>query len=249
MGIKPGGATPASFMSYGFAKQFSKHPEAFGTGTVEGVVAPEVAAHAAGVSAMLPMITLGIPGSPTAAVMLGGLMIWGLQPGPMLFKEHADFVWGLIASIWASNALGVLIVLAMVPLFVAILRIPFSILMPSIVFLCAIGAYAVNNRIVDIWYVIVFGVVGYVFKKLEYPLAPLVLALVLGDLAETAMRQSLIMSGGSVAIFFASPIAAAVNGLATLFFLWPAFKAVRSWRHREAAKPTATLQDVPAADR
>ena len=249
MGIKPGGATPASFMSYGFAKQFSKHPEAFGTGTVEGVVAPEVAAHAAGVSAMLPMITLGIPGSPTAAVMLGGLMIWGLQPGPMLFKEHADFVWGLIASIWASNALGVLIVLAMVPLFVAILRIPFSILMPSIVFLCAIGAYAVNNRIVDIWYVIVFGVVGYVFKKLDYPLAPLVLALVLGDLAETAMRQSLIMSQGSLAIFFASPIAAAVNGLAILFFLWPGVKAVRARLRPQPATPKATLQDVPAADR
>ena len=249
MGIKPGGATAASFMSYGFAKQFSKHPEAFGTGTVEGVVAPEVAAHAAGVSAMLPMITLGIPGSPTAAVMLGGLMIWGLQPGPMLFKEHADFVWGLIASIWASNALGVLIVLALVPLFVTILRIPFSILMPSIVFLCAIGAYAVNNRIVDIWYVIVFGVIGYVFKKMDYPLAPLVLALVLGDLAETAMRQSLIMSQGSVAIFFASPIAATVNGLAVLFFLWPAAKALRAWLRRAPAKPAAALQDVPASER
>jgi putative tricarboxylic transport membrane protein len=249
MGIKPGGATPASFMSYGFAKQFSRHPEAFGTGTVEGVVAPEVAAHAAGVSAMLPMITLGIPGSPTAAVMLGGLMIWGLQPGPMLFREHPDFVWGLIASIWASNALGVLIVLTLIPLFVAILRIPFSILMPSIVFLCAIGAYAVNNRMVDVWYVVVFGVIGYVFKKLEYPLAPMVLALVLGDLAETAMRQSLIMSQGSLWILFASPIAAVVNGLAFLFFLWPAVKAVRSWLSPVPTTPTPQVQDVPASDR
>jgi putative tricarboxylic transport membrane protein len=249
MGIKPGGATPASFMSYGFAKQFSRHPEAFGTGTIEGVVAPEVAAHAAGVSAMLPMITLGIPGSPTAAVMLGGLMIWGLQPGPMLFKDHPDFVWGLIASIWASNALGVLIVLAFVPLFVTILRTPFSILMPSIIFLCAIGAYAVSNRMVDIWYVILFGIVGYVFKKLEYPLAPLVLALVLGDLAESAMRQSLIMSQGSLSIFFASPIAATVNGLAILFVLWPTVKAVRTWLHPEPTTPRPKLQDVPAADR
>jgi len=227
MGIKPGGATPASFMSYGFAKQLSKTPEEFGTGTMEGVVAPEVAAHAAGVSAMLPMITLGIPGSPTAAVMLGGLMIWGLQPGPMLFKEHPDFVWGLIASIWASNALGVLIVLCFVPLFVAILRAPFSVLMPGIVFLCAIGAYAVSNRMIDIWYMIIFGVVGYVFKKLDYPLAPMVLALVLGDLAESAMRQSLIMSQGSPWIFFTQPIAGVVNGLAILFFCWPAFKAIR----------------------
>jgi putative tricarboxylic transport membrane protein len=249
MGIKPGGATPASFMSYGFAKQFSRHPEAFGTGTTEGVVAPEVAAHAAGVSAMLPMITLGIPGSPTAAVMLGGLMIWGLQPGPMLFKEHPDFVWGLIASIWASNALGVLIVLAFVPLFVAILRTPFSILMPSIVFLCAIGAYAVNNRMVDIWYVVLFGAIGYVLKKLDYPLAPMVLALVLGDLAETAMRQSLIMSQGSLSIFIGSPIAASVNGLAILFFLLPAAKAIRAWLRPAPATVPTTVGDVSPVER
>ena len=249
MGVKPGGATPASFMSYGFAKQFSKKPDEFGTGTLEGVVAPEVAAHAAGVSAMLPMITLGIPGSPTAAIMLGGLMIWGLQPGPMLFKEHPDFVWGLIASIWASNALGVLLVLCFVPVFVAILRTPFSILMPSIVFLCAIGAFAVNNRMVDIWYMIIFGVVGYVFKKLEYPLAPLVLALVLGDLAESAMRQSLIMSQGSLLIFFTQPIAGVVNALALLFFAWPAVKAIRK-RLRKAVIPSAGgLADVAPADR
>jgi putative tricarboxylic transport membrane protein len=234
MGIKPGGATPASFMSYGFAKQFSKNPEEFGTGTIEGVIAPEVAAHAAGVSAMLPMITLGIPGSPTAAVMLGGLMIWGLQPGPMLFKEHPDFVWGLIASIWASNALGVLIVLCFVPVFVAILKAPFDILMPSIVFLCAIGAYAVNNRMIDIWYMILFGVVGYVCKKLDYPIAPMVLALVLGDNAESAMRQSLVMSQGSPLIFFSGPIAGIVNGLAIFFFLWPAVKAIRSRKRRTA---------------
>jgi putative tricarboxylic transport membrane protein len=248
MGIKPGGATPASFMSYGFAKQFSKNSEEFGTGTVEGVVAPEVAAHAAGVSAMLPMITLGIPGSPTAAVMLGGLMIWGLQPGPMLFKDHPDFVWGLIASIWGSNALGVLIVLLFVPLFVAILRVPFSILMPSIVFLCAIGAYAVNNRMVDIWYMIGFGLIGYVFKKLDYPLAPLVLALVLGDLAESAMRQSLIMSQGSLSIFFASPIAGAVNGLAVLFFCWPAYRAIRSRLRKTRTRPAGDVRQVAPAD-
>lgn len=227
MGLKPGGATPASFLSYGFAKQFAKNPQEFGTGTIEGVIAPEVAAHAAGVSATLPMITLGIPGSPTMAVILGGLMIWGLQPGPMLFKERPDFVWGLIASIWASNAIGVLIVLAFVPLFAAILRIPFGILMPTIVFVSAIGAYAVNNRMIDIWYMIVFGLVGYVFKKLDYPIAPMVLALVLGDLAESAMRQSLVMSQGSPLIFFTQPIAGVINGLAIFFFFWPAIKALR----------------------
>src|SRR5688572_3492047 len=126
MGFKPGGATPASFMSYAFAKRFSRRSEHFGQGELEGIVAPETAAHAAGVAAMLPMITLGIPGSPTAAVMLGGLIIWGLQPGPMLFKENPDFVWGLIASMYTGNLIGVLIVLAFVPLFAAILKIPFA---------------------------------------------------------------------------------------------------------------------------
>ena len=249
MGIKPGGATPASVMSYGFAKQFSRNPEEFGTGTIEGVVAPEVAAHAAGVSAMLPMIALGVPGSPTAAVMLGGLMIWGLQPGPMLFKDHPDFVWGLIASIWACNALGVLIVLCFVPLFVAILRVPFDILMPSIIFLCSIGAYAVNNRMIDIWYTILFGVIGYLFKKLDYPIAPMVLALVLGDTAESTFRQSLIMSQGSPLILFSRPIAGVVNGLAILFFAWPAAKAI-SRRLRKGPTPSRrVLKDATPVER
>src|SRR5437867_1603491 len=176
MGFKPGGATPASFMSYAFAKRFSRNPERFGKGELEGVVAPETAAHAAGVAAMLPMLTLGIPGSPTAAVMLGGLIIWGLQPGPLLFKEKPDFVWGLIASMYTGNVIGVLMVLAFVPFFAAILRIPFAILTPVIVVVCAVGSYAVHNSMIDIWYMVIFGVVGYVFKKLDYPLAPLVLA-------------------------------------------------------------------------
>jgi putative tricarboxylic transport membrane protein len=210
MGIKPGGATPASFMSYGIAKKFSKTPEKFGTGTLEGVLAPETAAHAAGVSALLPMITLGIPGSPTAAVMLGGLLIWGLQPGPMLFQERPEFVWGLIASMYTGNVIGVLIVLLFVPAFAAILRLPFAILIPLIIYVCAIGAYAVNNSLTDIWYMLIFGIAGYLFKKLDYPIAPLVLALVLGDMAESALRQSLIMSQGSPMIFVSSPIAAAL---------------------------------------
>ena len=172
MGFKPGGATPASFMSYSFAKRFSKHPESFGKGEIEGVVAPETAAHAAGGASLLPMITLGIPGSPTAAVMLGGLIIWGLQPGPMLFKEKPEFVWGLIASMYTGNVIGVIMVLAFVPLFAAILRVPFAILTPLIVSICAVGAYSVNGRMIDIWYMLIFGVIGYVFKKLDYPLAP-----------------------------------------------------------------------------
>jgi putative tricarboxylic transport membrane protein len=221
MGFKPGGATPASFMSYAFAKRFAKNPERFGKGEIEGIVAPETAAHAAGVAAMLPMITLGIPGSPTAAVMLGGLIIWGLQPGPMLFVDNPDFVWGLIASMYTGNVIGVLVVLMFVPFFASILRIPFAILTPLIIVICAIGSYAVHNSMIDIWYMLVFGVIGYIFKKLDYPLAPLVLALVLGDMAENALRQSLIMSQGSLAIFFNRPISAVITAAALFFFAMP----------------------------
>ena len=221
MGIKPGGATAASFMSYGLARKFSKTPEKFGTGVLEGVIAPETANNAAGVSALLPMITLGIPGSPTAAVMLGGLLIWGLQPGPMLFQERPDFVWGLIASMYTGNVIGVLIVLLFVPVFAVILRLPFAILIPLLIYICAIGAYAVNHSTTDIWYMLLFGIVGYLFKKLDYPIAPMVLALVLGDMAESALRQSLIMSQGSPLIFFSSPIAAALVILSTWLLLSP----------------------------
>jgi putative tricarboxylic transport membrane protein len=236
MGIKPGGATPASFMSYGIARKFSKTPEKFGTGVLEGVLAPETAAHAAGVSALLPMLTLGIPGSPTAAVMLGGLLIWGLQPGPMLFKERPDFVWGLIASMYTGNVIGVLIVLLFVPCFAAILRLPFAILIPLIVYICAIGAYAVNNSMLDIWYMLIFGVVGYFFRKLDYPIAPMVLALVLGDAAESALRQSLIMSQGSPLIFFANPISAVLVLLSLSLFLSPVLHPLlhRWWSRRHS---------------
>ncbi len=242
MGFKPGGATPASFMSYGFARRFSRQGEKFGTGVLEGVVAPETAAHAAGVAALLPMITLGIPGSPTAAVMLGGLLIWGLQPGPMLFVEKPEFVWGLIASMYTGNVIGVLVVLFFVPAFAAILRIPFAILTPLIVFVCAIGAYAVNNSMVDVWYMLLFGVIGYVFKKLDYPLAPLVLALVLGDMAENALRQSLIMSQGSLRIFVETPIAATITGAALTLFAWPL--AAPLWRRLRSA-PAAVVRSEP----
>src|ERR1700741_3460064 len=163
MGFKPGGATPASFMSYAFAKRFSKNSERCGKGEIEGVIAPETAAHSAGIAAILPMITLGIPGSPTAAVMLGGLIIWGLQPGPLLFTEKPDFVWGLIASMYTGNVIGVLMVLAFVPFFAAILRIPFAILTPLIVVLCAIGSYAVHNGMIDGGDRRRVGGVGYVF--------------------------------------------------------------------------------------
>ncbi|HEV8530084.1 MAG TPA: tripartite tricarboxylate transporter permease, partial [Methylomirabilota bacterium] len=239
MGFKPGGATPASFMSYSFAKRFARNPERFGQGDIEGVVAPETAAHAAGGASLLPMITLGIPGSPTAAVMLGGLIIWGLQPGPMLFKEKPEFVWGLIASMYTGNVIGVIMVLAFVPLFAAILRVPFAILTPLIVSVCAVGAYSVNGRMIDIWYMLIFGVIGYAFKKLDYPLAPLVLALVLGDLAENALRQSLIMSQGSLLIFVERPISGAITAVALFFFALP---AITPWLRRLRGGPAAAVK-------
>ncbi|MSP80765.1 MAG: tripartite tricarboxylate transporter permease [Rhodospirillales bacterium] len=221
MGITPGGATPASFMSYGLAKRFSKDGPQFGTGKIEGVVAPETAAHAAGTSALLPMLTLGIPGSPTAAVLLGGLLIWGLQPGPLLFVEHKDFVWGLIASIYLGNIVGLIIVLTTVPWWAAILRIPFSIIGPVIIVICAIGAFTVHNAMLDVAMMLFFGVIGYAFKKLNYPLAPLVLALVLGDMAESAFRQSMIVSKGSIAIFWSNGLVGGIMGLALILLLWP----------------------------
>jgi putative tricarboxylic transport membrane protein len=221
MGLKPGGATPASFMAYGFAKQAASNKDEFGHGAAAGIIAPESAAHGAGTSATLPMITLGIPGSPTMAVIMGGLMIFGLTPGPMLFVEHPDFVWGLIGSCWVGNIIGLFIVLAFTPLFAAVLKVRFSILMPIIVYVCAIGAYAVNNRLIDLFYMIGFGVLGYLFKKLDYPMAPMVLALVLGDMAESAMRQALIIGGGNPIVFFRPPIALPIMIAAILIFFWP----------------------------
>jgi putative tricarboxylic transport membrane protein len=221
MGIIPGGATPASFMSYGVARRVSKSGDKFGTGQLEGVVAPETAAHAAGTSALLPMITLGIPGSPTAAVLLGGLMIWGLQPGPLLFVEQKDFVWGLIASMYLGNIAGLIVVLTMVPLFAAILRVPFPIIAPVIVVICAIGAYTVKNNMLDVWLMVVFGLMGYVFKKLDYPLAPMVLALVLGDAAESSFRQSMLISQGDLRVFFSNWLVGSLTGLALFALFWP----------------------------
>ena len=221
MGIVPGGATPASFMSYGVARRFSKDGDKFGDGQIEGVVAPETAAHAAGTSALLPMLTLGVPGSPTAAVLLGGLLIWGLEPGPLLFVEQKDFVWGLIASMYLGNIAGLIVVLTCVPLFAAILRIPFSVIAPIIIVICAIGAYTVHNANFDVYMMVAFGVAGYLFKKLSYPLAPLVLAIVLGDRAEASFRQAMLLSQGDMSIFFANKLVGGLTSLALFLLFWP----------------------------
>ncbi len=222
MGITPGGPTAASFMSYGLAKRFARNKENFGKGDPNGVIAPETADHSAGTCAILPMLALGVPGSATAAVMMGGLMIWGLTPGPMLFIERPDFVWSLIASMYLGNVMAVVLVLATVPFFAAILRIPFSIIGPMIVVVCFIGAYTIAGSTLDLWLVLPFGILGYVFKKLDYPIAPMVLAMVLGDKAEDAFRQSMIFSKGSLGIFWTnSMLVASIMTIAMLLLFWP----------------------------
>lgn len=235
MGVTPGGAIAASFMGYGLARRFSKRGDNFGKGEVEGVLAPETAAHAAGTSALLPMLALGIPGSATAAVLLGGLMIWGLQPGPLLFTEQKEFVWGLIASMYLGNVAGLIIVLATVPVFAAIMRIPFAVVAPIILIVCAIGAYTISNSVFDIWLMLGFGVIGYVFKKLEYPLAPMVLALVLGDRAEEAFRQAILGSGGSLGVFFSNGLVSSLVVIALVLLLWgPLSDLLAKFRHSPA---------------
>ena len=212
MGITPAGPTAASFMSYGVARRSARDKSRFGKGDPRGIVAPETADHSAGTSALLPMLALGVPGSATAAVMMGGLMIWGLTPGPTLFTDRPDFVWGLIASMYLGNIVAVVLVIATVPIYASILRVPFAIIGPVIVAVILSGAYQVGNAVSDMWLVLLFGLVGYVFKKLDYPLAPLVLAMVLGDKAEDAFRQSMLLSDGKLSVFWS-------NGLVTTLML------------------------------
>ena len=231
VGILPAaGATPGSLMAYGVAKAISKKPETFGKGNLEGVAAPEAANNAASTGSMLPMLTLGIPGSPTTAVLLGGMVIWGLEPGPMLFVENQSFVWGLIASLYVANVFALVINMLFIPLFLWVLRIPFSILAPVIFVLCIVGGYAPTQTMHDIWLMFGFGVVGYLLRKLNYPMAPAVLAIVLGPLAETSMRQSLLISQGSFGVFFTRPIAGVIMVIAIVLFLVPAINALRKRR-------------------
>ncbi|MBI2178021.1 MAG: tripartite tricarboxylate transporter permease [Candidatus Tectomicrobia bacterium] len=233
IGVLPGtGATPASFVGYGLAKRFSKNPEKFGKGDLEGVVAPEAAASAAEVGSLLPLVTLGIPGSPTAAVILGALMIWGLQPGPLLMKDHPQVVWGFIASMYVAAFLSVVLNLFFIPLWAQILRIPFTVQVPLIMLLCYIGGYTENNTLPTMWLVLLFGLVGYLFKKLGYPLAPMVVGVVLGEETETAFRQSLIISQGDFSVFLTRPTSLVLLLGALALFLYPAVKGYQERRAR-----------------
>ena len=222
--IPAGGITTASFLAYLAEKRYSKHPERFGTGAIEGVAAPESANNAASISGFAPLLALGIPGSPTTAVMLAGFMMWGIRPGPLLFQTMPDLVWGLIASMYIGNFLLLLMNIFLIPPFVAILRLPYTIIMGFIVIFASVGAYSVNNNIFDVWMMLGFGVLGYVMKKLEYPIVPLVLALVLGRLAENSLRQALMISGGSLSIFFTRPISAIFISAAILAYLTPVIR-------------------------
>ncbi len=228
------GATPASLMSYGLSKTFSKDPDSFGKGNVSGVAAPEAANNAASTGSMLPMITLGIPGSPTTAILLGGMIIWGLRPGPLLFTESPDFVWGLIGSMYVANVATVLLNLALIPVFIRVLAMPFTLLTPIIFVLCVLGVFATTDRMFDTWIMLIIGVVGYLMRKLNYPVAPAVLAIVLGPLAERSMRQSLISSQGDVTTFVTRPISLTCVILALLLISYPLIQ--RAMRKRKAAQ-------------
>src|SRR5688500_7437998 len=227
VGMLPGaGPTVASFLAYTVEKKVSPRRQEFGSGAIEGVAGPEAANNAAATAAMVPMLTLGIPGSATTAIMLGGLMMWGLRPGPLLFEKNPQFVWGLIATQYMANVLILILSTLFIPLFVTAVRVPYSILMPLIVVFCVSGAYSLKNNVWDVGMMLVFGVVGYFMKKLGYSPAALVLALVLGPLAERALRQALIISDAGIFILIMRPISGTLTVLALLAIAVPLFQAL-----------------------
>ena len=229
VGILPAaGATPGSLMAYGVAKMTSKESDNFGKGEVAGVVAPESANNAASTGALLPMLTLGIPGSPTTAILLGGMVIWGLVPGPLLFVEQKEFVWGLIASLYVANLFSLLINVAFIPLFLWVLKMPFTILAPIIFVLSLVGGYSPTQDMHDVWLMLIFGVGAYLMRKLDYPLAPAVLAIVLGPIAEPALRQSLLISNGDFTVFFTRPISGPIMIIAIILLILPALKPLKN---------------------
>ena len=215
LGILPGaGPVISSFVSYTVEKRISKYPEKFGTGVIEGVAAPESANNASAQGAFIPLLTLGIPPNITMAILFGALMIHGLQPGPLLIKEHPNFFWGVVTSMYLGNIMLLFLNLPLIPLWVRVLKVPYPILFPLIVLFCVVGAYSLNNSISDILVMTGFGVVGYLMRKLKYEGAPLVMAFVLGPLLELNLRRSLIVSEGSFTIFFTRPISAGILSIA-----------------------------------
>lgn len=232
IGVLPGmGGTIATFMAYAMEKNLSKHPEKFGKGTIEGLAAPEAANNACSCGALVPLLTLGIPGSGTTAVMLGALMLLGVRPGPTLFTDHPEIAWGVIASMLIGNIILIIINLPLAIPLVQLLRVPQRIMLPLIMGLGLIGAYFLNYSSSDLILVMIAGVVGYIFSILEVPLPPLVLALILGSTTEQSFRNSLVLSDGSPAIFLQKPISAVFIVLAGFSLVYALIK-----RKRQAAK-------------
>jgi len=231
VGALPGaGATVASFLSYGIEKAVSRHPEKFGTGVIEGVAAPEGANNADAGGALVPLLTLGIPGGNTTAILLGGLILWGYKPGPLLIQEHPELFWGLVASMYIGNVLLLVLNLPLVPLFAQILRLPYYVLYPLILGISIVGVYSVNNSLFDVWMMGLFGLLGYLMRKLDFPAAALILGMVLGDGLERALRQSLMMSQGDITILAARPISGTLLFFAAVILCLPVVRKVRSWR-------------------
>jgi putative tricarboxylic transport membrane protein len=243
-GVLPGhGATAASFLGYGLARQYSSNKQNFGKGEISGIMGPQSAADAAAVGSLVPMITLGVPGSPTSAVIMAGLFIWGLTPGPVLFIQNPDFVWGLIASIYLGHLLTFILCILAVPLLAMIMRVPYAIITPFIVVISVIGSYSLNNSMLDVFITVGFGVVGYWLRKLKYPLAPLVVALVLGDSTERELRKALIAGGGSPLYFFSSPLSFVILVLSVILVIIPLVRTLLA-RRRAGRVFALTADDV-----
>jgi putative tricarboxylic transport membrane protein len=241
LGILPGGgAVISSFVSYAVEKKVSKHPERFGTGMIAGVAGPESANNAATGGAFIPLLTLGIPANSVMAILLGAMMIHGMQPGPMLVKEQPGLFWGAVTSMYLGNAMLLVLNLPLIGLWVKILKVPYPILFPLILLFCLIGAYSLNNSIVEVLIMVIFGIIGYLFKKFEYEAAPLVLALVLGPMLEAALRRSLLLSAGNPLIFFTRPISA---GLMLVSFLLLVSPLVPRLKKQRAALPKGEAED------
>jgi putative tricarboxylic transport membrane protein len=238
IGIIPGSAhIISSFLSYALERRISKHPEEFGKGAVAGVAGPESANNAASTGAFVPMLALGIPTGPVPAVLMGALMVHGISPGPQLVTDHRDVFWGFVASMYVGNLMLLLLNLPLVSLFVSVLRIPYSYLYPLIIMFCIVGVYEVNNSIVDVWIMLIMGVVGYALRKFDFDPAPLVLGLVIAPLFEQSLRQSLIMSAGNYMIFFQRPISVALLLVCLALLALAAFSFLskrRDWRDQLA---------------
>ncbi len=231
LGILPGGgATISSFTAYAVERRVSRHPERFGAGVIEGVAAPEAANNAATGGAFIPLLTLGIPTTATMAILLGALVIYGTQPGPMLIKEHPQIFWGVLASMYIGNIMLLVLNLPLIGLWVKVLKVPYPILFPLILLFCLIGAYSLKNSIAQILFMIVFGLLGYLFKKFKYEAAPLVLALVLGPMLEKALRRSLLHSGGDPTVFLTRPISLALCLIAFCLLIFPLLPRLRKKR-------------------